>query len=70
MTVIIELQKKYYEELDKEKGIKIIRKERIHIIDEFKELIINKLEIIPDITANYIYYFIKKKKNALDHMKQ
>ena len=55
-------KKKYYEELDKEKGIEIIRKERIHIIDEFKELIINKLETIPGITAYSIYYFIKTEK--------
>ena len=55
-------KKKYYEELDKEKGIEIAPIGRIHIIDEYKELIINKLETIPGITAYSIYYFIKIKK--------
>ena len=55
-------KRKYYEELDKEKGIEIAPKERIHIIDEYKELIINKLETIPGITAYSIYYFIKMEK--------
>ena len=55
-------KRKYYEELNKEKGIEIAPKERIHIIDEYKEIIINKLETIPGITAYSIYYFIKMEK--------
>ena len=53
---------RYYEELDKENGIETIKKERKHIIDEFKEIIDNKLETIPDITAYSIYYFLKSEK--------
>lgn len=55
-------KRKYYEELDREKGIEVVPKERIHIINEFKEIIINKLETIPGITAYSIYYFIKMEK--------
>ena len=32
------------------------------IIDDYKELIINKLETIPGITAYSIYYFLKLEK--------
>ena len=53
---------RYYEELDKENGIETIKKERKHIIDEFKEIIDNKLETIPGITAYSIYYFLKSEK--------
>ena len=53
---------KYYEELNKENGIEIIKKIRKHIIDDYKELIINKLETIPGITAYSIYYFLKVEK--------
>ena len=51
-----------YEELNKEKGIEPKIKIRKHIIDEYKEIIINKLETIPGITAYSIYYFLKVKK--------
>ena len=53
---------KYYEEQNKEKGIEIIKKVRKYIIDDYKELIINKLETIPGITACSIYYFLKVEK--------
>jgi len=55
---------KYYEEQNKEKGIKIIKKQRKHIVDDYKELIINKLETIPGITAYSIYYFLKVEKRV------
>lgn len=54
---------RYYEELNKEKGIEPKLKIRKHIIDEYKEIIINKLETIPGITAYSIYYFLKVEKN-------
>ena len=54
---------RYYEELNKEKGIEPKIKIRKHIIDEHKEIIINKLETIPGITAYSIYYFLKVEKN-------
>ena len=54
---------RYYEELNKEKGIESKIKIRKHIIDEYKEIIINKLETIPGITAYSIYYFLKVEKN-------
>ena len=53
---------RYYEELNKENGIEIIKKERKHIIDEFIEIIDNKLETIPGVTAYSIYYFLKNEK--------
>ena len=53
---------KYYEEQNKEKGIEIIKKVRRYIIDDYKDLIINKLETIPGITAYSIYYFLKLEK--------
>lgn len=54
---------RYYEELNKEKGIEPKIKIRKHIIDEYKETIINKLETIPGITAYSIYYYLKVEKN-------
>ena len=45
------VKSKYYEEQNKEKGIEIIKKQRKHIVDDYKEWIINKLETIPGITA-------------------
>ena len=54
---------RYYEELDKEKGIIKEKKKRKYIIDDYKDLIINKLETIPGITAYSIYYFLKSEKN-------
>ena len=54
---------RYYEELNKEKGIQPEIKTRKHIIDEYKEIIINKLETIPGITAYSIYYFLKVERN-------
>ena len=53
---------RYYEELNKENSIEIIKKERKHIIDEFKEIIDNKLETILGVTAYSIYYFLKNEK--------
>ena len=48
---------KYYEELNTEKEIVSEEKIRKHIIDEYKGLIIDKLENIPGIRAYSIYYF-------------
>ena len=56
------VKSKYYEEQNKEKGIEIIKKQRKHIVDDYKEWIINKLETIPGITAYSIYYFLKVEK--------
>lgn len=56
---------KYYAELNKENVIEPITKERKHIIDDFKEIIINKLETIPGITAYSIYYFLKVEKGYI-----
>lgn len=53
---------KYYEELNTEKGIVSEEKIRKHIIDEYKGLIIDKLENIPGISAYSIYYFLKVEK--------
>ena len=53
---------KYQEELNKENGIEIKPKTRKHIIDNYKDLIINKLETIPGITAYSIYYLLKVEK--------
>lgn len=53
---------RYYEELNKEKGIEPKLEIRKHIIDEYKEIIINKLETVPGITVYSIYYFLKVKK--------
>ena len=54
---------RYYEELNKEKGIKPEIKIRKHIVDDYKDIIINKLETIPGITAYSIYYFLKVEKD-------
>ena len=54
---------RYYEELNKEKGIEPEIKIRTHIVDEYKDIIINKLETIPGITAYSIYYFLKVEKD-------
>lgn len=54
---------RYYEELNKEKGIEPIIKTRKHIVDDYKDMIINKLETIPGITAYSIYYFLKVERN-------
>lgn len=53
---------KYEEELKIEQGIELEEKIRNHIIDEYKEIIDNKLETIPGITAYSIYYFLKVEK--------
>lgn len=54
---------RYYEEINKEKGIESIIKTRKHIVDDYQDIIINKLETIPGITAYSIYYFLKVEKN-------
>lgn len=54
---------RYYEEINKEKEIKSIIKTRKHIVDDYQDIIINKLETIPGITAYSIYYFLKVEKN-------
>lgn len=54
---------RYYEEINKEKGIEPIIKTRKHIVDDYQDIIINKLETIPGITAYSIYYFLKVEKN-------
>ncbi len=48
---------RYYEELNKEKGNEPKIKIRKHIIDDYKDIIINKLETIPGITAYSISRF-------------
>ena len=53
---------RYFEELNKEKGIQPSTKTRKHIIDDYKDIIINKLETIPGITAYSLYYFLKVEK--------
>ena len=53
---------RYNEEKNKENGVEIIKEPRKHIIDDYKELIISKLETIPGIRAYSIYYFLKTEK--------
>lgn len=53
---------KYYEEKDLENGIEPNIKQRKHIIDDFADLVINKLETIPGISAYSIYYYLKVEK--------
>lgn len=53
---------RYYEQLNKEKRMDFKTKTRKHIVDEYKKIIINKLETIPGITAYSIYYFLKVEK--------
>jgi len=53
---------RYEEELKKEEGVEIKKPKRNHIIDEYKDIIIDKLENIPGITAASIYYFLKEEK--------
>ena len=55
-------KKKYEEELKLEQGIELEKKDRKHKIDKYKEIIDNKLETIPGITAYSIYYFLKVEK--------
>ena len=55
-------KKIYNEELNKEKGIIVEKKVRKLIIDDYKEIIDNKLENIPGITAYSLYYFLKNEK--------
>ena len=56
------VKKKYEKEQKIENGIEIEEKIRSHIIDKYKEIIDNKLETIPGITAYSLYYFIKNEK--------
>ena len=53
---------KYNEEKNKEKGIETVKIKRKHIIDDYKVIIINKLETISGIRAYSIYYFLKTEK--------
>lgn len=55
-------KKIYIEELNKEKGITVEKKARKLIIDDYREIIDNKLENIPGVTAYSIYYFLKNEK--------
>ena len=55
-------KKKYEIEKQIEQGINIEATPRNHIVDEYKEIIDNKLETIPGITAYSIYYFLKVEK--------
>ena len=55
-------KKKYEIEKQIEEGITIETTPRNHIIDAYKEIIDNKLETIPGITAYSIYYFLKVEK--------
>lgn len=54
---------RYYEELNKEKGMKPEIKIRKRIVDDYKDIIINKLETIPGVTAYSIFYFLKVEKD-------
>ena len=54
---------RYYKELNKEQGIEPEIKIRKYIVDDYKDIIINKLETIPGVTAYSIYYFLKVEKN-------
>ena len=56
-------KKKYKIEMQIEQGIEIKKKIRHHIVDEYSQIIDNKLETIPGITAYSIYYFLKAEKN-------
>lgn len=56
------IKKKYELEKKIEQGVEIEEKVRNHIIDEYIEIIDNKLETIPGITAYAIYYFLKVEK--------
>jgi len=53
---------RYEAELKKENGIEIKKAKRKHIIDKYENIIIDKLENIPGITAYSIYYFLKLEK--------
>ena len=53
---------RYEQELNKEKGIEVKESVRSHIIDDYKDLIDNKLESIPGIRAYSIFYFLKVEK--------
>lgn len=53
---------RYTEELNKEEGIIIEKPKRKHLLDDYEDIIINKLETIPGIRAYSIYYFIKTEK--------
>ena len=55
-------KKKYEIEKQIEHGINIETIPRNHIIDAYKEIIDNKLETIPGITAYSIYYFLNVEK--------
>ena len=55
-------KKKYEIEKQIEQGINIETTPRSHIIDKYIEIIDNKLETIPGITAYSIYYFLKVEK--------
>jgi len=56
-------KKKYEEEQKKERGEEIIQKGRKHIVDDYEEIITEKLSNIPGVTATSIYYFLKSEKN-------
>lgn len=53
---------RYERELKKENGVEIEEKIRNHIIDEYKEIIDDKLENIPGVKAYSIYYLLKTEK--------
>lgn len=54
---------RYLEEQNKEKGIEVSKPKRKHIIEEYEDIIIDKLETIPGIRAYSIYYFLKIEKD-------
>lgn len=54
---------RYLEEQNKEKGIDISKAKRKHLVDNYEDIIIDKLETIPGIRASSIYYFLKAEKN-------
>lgn len=56
------LKIRYYEKLNKEKVTEPEIEIRKHIVDDYKDIIINKLETIWVITAYSIYSFLKVKK--------
>lgn len=57
------VKKKYEQEKLRDLGIKIDKKIRNHLVDDYKDIIDYKLETIPGIKAMSIYYFLKTEKS-------
>ena len=56
------VKSKYEQEIKIENGIELKEKQKKHIIDKYKNIIDEKLENIPGISAYSIYYFLKVEK--------